>query len=68
MVDYRFQEVQKFKVDVYDADDKKHIEDLSKQDYIGSAKFTLAEVVTGGQMLTKSLQKGSYKSYGAESA
>ena len=56
MVDYRFQEVQKFKVDVYDADDKKHIEDLSKQDYIGSAKFTLAEVVTGGQMLTKSLQ------------
>ena len=48
--------MQKFKVDVYDADDKKHIEDLSKQDYIGSAKFTLAEVVTGGQMLTKSLQ------------
>ena len=56
MVDYCLQEVQKFKVDVYDADDKKHIEDLSKQDYIGSAKFTLAEVVTGGQMLTKSLQ------------
>ena len=56
VVDYCFQEVQKFKVDVYDADDKKHIEDLSKQDYIGSAKFTLAEVVTGGQMLTKSLQ------------
>ena len=57
MVDYCFQETQKFKVDVYDADDKKHIEDLSKQDYIGSAKFTLAEVVTAKQMLSKKLSK-----------
>ena len=48
--------MQQFKVDVYDADDKKHIEDLSKQDYIGSAKFTLAEVVASGKMLSKPLQ------------
>ena len=56
VVDYRFQEMQKFKVDIYDADDKEHLEDLSKQDYIGSAKFTLAEVLIGGKMLFKPLQ------------
>jgi len=63
VVDYYFQQIQQFKVDVYDADDKKHIDDLSKQDYIGSAKFTLAEVVTAGQMLLKPLKnKGKLKS------
>jgi len=55
VVDYCFQESQQFKVDVYDCDDKKHIENLSKQDYIGSAKFTLVEVLTGGKMLSKAL-------------
>lgn len=56
-MDYLFQELQQFKVDVYDADDKKHLDDLSKQDYIGSARFLLAEVVTAGQVLSKSLRK-----------
>ena len=58
VVDYCFQELQQFKVDVYDCDDKKHIEDLdlSKQGYIGSAKFTMAEVLTGGKMLSKPLK------------
>lgn len=63
VADYYFQEEQQFKVEVYDADDKKHIEDLSKHDYIGSAKFTLAKVVTG-KMLTKPLtNKGIPRSY-----
>ena len=62
VVEYYFQQIQQFKVDVYDADDKKHIDDLSKQDYIGSAKFTLAEVVTAGQMLSRPLKnKGKSK-------
>ena len=64
VVDYCFQELQQFRVEVYDCDDKKHIEDVSKQDYIGSAKFTLAEVLTGGEMLCKFLKnKGSSYSY-----
>ena len=58
VVDYYFQELQQFKVDIYDCDNKKHIEDFSKQDYIGSARFTLAEVLTSGKMLSKPLHKG----------
>ena len=58
-VDYCFQETQIFKVDVYDADDRKHIKDFSKQDYIGFAKFKLADVVTANEMLSKPL-RGSY--------
>ena len=61
MVDYRFQELQQFKVDVYDCDDKKQVEDVSKHDYIGSARFTMAEVLTGGKMLCKSLKNGKFK-------
>ena len=60
MVDYCFQELQQFKVDVYDCDNNKHIEDISKHDYIGFARFTMAEVLTGGKMLRKPLRNGKF--------
>ena len=58
-LDYHFEEVQHLRVAVYDVDDKKHIDDLSKHDFIGEAKFTLADVVTAGQVLTKQLTSAS---------
>jgi len=44
---------------VYDADDQKHIDDLSKQEFIGEAMFKLADVVTAGKVLTKTLSSSS---------
>lgn len=34
------------RIEVYDADDPKCIDDLKKQDFIGSVNFTLAQIVT----------------------
>lgn len=45
-VAYRFEENQKFVVEVYDADDMNQISDLSKQELIGKAEFTLHQIVT----------------------
>lgn len=59
MVDYHFEEVQTFRVAVYDADDQKHIDDLSKQEFIGEAEFKLADVVTAGKVLTTTLSSSS---------
>jgi len=58
-VDYYFEKVQHLCVAVYDVDDKKHIDDLSRHDFIGEAKFTLADVVTAGQTLTRRLTSAS---------
>ena len=59
MVDYHFEEVQHFSVEVYDVDDKKHIDDLSRHDFIGGAQFRLSDVVTAGKVLTKRLTSSS---------
>ena len=40
---------------LYDVDDKNKIDDLSKQDFIGKAEFTLADVVTAGKGFSKDL-------------
>ena len=62
MVDYHFEEVQSFRVVVYDADDQKHLDDLQKQEFIGEAEFKLADVVTAGKVLTKKLASSSENS------
>ena len=58
-MDYHFEEVQNLRVAVYDIDDKKHLDDLSRQDFIGEAKFTLGEVVAAGQVFTRQLTSAS---------
>lgn len=43
---YNFEKNDEFKVDVYDIDDDKNINDVSAHDPLGSLQFTLHEVVT----------------------
>ena len=59
MVDYRFEEVQNFKIVIYDIDDKANIDDLEKHDFLGEADLKLADVLTAGKVLTKQLMKYS---------
>lgn len=59
VVDYRFEEVQYFKVTIYDVDDKSSLDNLEKHDFLGEAEFKLADVVTAGKMLTKQLMKNA---------
>ena len=49
MVDYRFEEVQNFKIVIYDVDDKANINDLEKHDFLGEADLKLADVLTAGK-------------------
>ena len=44
---------------IYDVDDKRHLDDLTKHDFIGETIFTLADVVTAGKSLTKKLSSAS---------
>jgi hypothetical protein len=44
-VDFKFEENQEMLVEAYDMDDDKNPNNLSKQDFIGSANFQLAQVV-----------------------
>lgn len=56
-VEYRFEETQTFKVEVYDVDDFSENAPLEKHDFIGDLEFKLHEVVTKmDQKLTKPLQ------------
>jgi len=59
VVDYRFEEVQYFKIAVYDLDDKVNMDDLEKHDFLGEAEFKLSNVVTAGKVLTKQLVKSA---------
>ena len=58
-MEYCFEEVQLYRVKLYDVDDKNKIDDLSKQDFIGKAEFTLADVVTAGKGFSKDLTSPS---------
>jgi len=40
-VEYHFESRQDMRLEVYDADDPNALNDLSKQDFIGSMDFTL---------------------------
>ena len=46
-VEYYFEAVQNFRVEVWDADDPTRLTDLSKHDYVGGFDFTLSKVVSG---------------------
>ena len=45
-IDYFFEQVQKFVVEVYDMDDDSAPNDISKQDFIGSIEFVLGHIVS----------------------
>lgn len=47
-MEYRFEERELLKVEVYDIDDPKKLEDCDAQNLIGSVEFKLHEVVTAG--------------------
>jgi len=57
VVDYRFEEMQYFKIAVYDLDDKVNMDDLEMHNFLGEAEFKLSNVVTAGKVLTKQLIK-----------
>eukprot|EP00762_Andalucia_godoyi_P008293 ANDGO_02978.mRNA.1 Copine-A len=44
-VDYSFEEVQMMRFSVYDVDDASHLQDLSRQDFLGSVDTTLSTCV-----------------------
>ena len=58
-MDYHFEEVQNLRVAVYDVDDDKHVDDLSRHDFIGETQFTLGEVVAAGRVFTRQLTSTS---------
>ena len=55
-MDYRFEEIQTVKFVVYDIDNKRNIDDLSKHDKIGEVECTLADIVTAGKEFTRTLR------------
>lgn len=56
LLEYRFEELQNLKFAVYDIDSKKHIEDVSKHDFIGGLECSLADIVTAGQEYRRTLK------------
>lgn len=44
--EYHFEQQEKFKVEVYDVDDDKQINNLKAHDFIGRIEFELHEVIT----------------------
>ena len=46
LVEYHFEQNDRFKAEVYDADDDKNLDDLTRQEYLGGLEFQLHEVVT----------------------
>ena len=58
-MDYHFEEIQSLKVAVYNVDDKKHLDDLSRDNFIGETGFTLGEVVAAGQVFIRRLTSAS---------
>ena len=54
-MEYRFEEVQNLQFVVYDVDDKHHVDNIEKQQLLGTMECTLAEIVAAGVQLTKPL-------------
>lgn len=46
---YHFEEIQPVKFIVYDADDKKRLDDPKRQEVIGEMECLLADIVAAGQ-------------------
>ena len=61
VVDFRFEEVQTLKFSVYDVDDKHHIDDTTRHDFIGTMECSLADIVAAGQQYKRTLRaSGKY--------
>jgi len=60
-VDYYFEAVQQFRVEVYDADDPTRLNDLSKHDFVGGYDFTLSKVVAGRNQELEGALTGTVK-------
>ena len=56
VVDFRFEEVQTLKFSVYDVDDKHHIDDTTRHDFIGTMECSLADIVAAGQQYKRTLR------------
>ena len=53
LVDFHFEQSEKFKVEVYDSDDNsQQTQNLSAHDFIGYYEFSLHEVVTARDQIT----------------
>jgi len=67
VVDYWFEEMQYFKIALYDFNDKVNMDVLEMHNFLGEAEFKLSNVVTAGKVLTKQLTKdtdtGKSKNY-----
>ena len=55
-MEYRFEEVQELKFVVYDIDDRRKVDDASKQELIGETESTLAAIVSAGQRYDRKLR------------
>lgn len=44
LVDYMFEQQQTFRIDIYDADDASNLQNLAKQEVIGSVEFLLGKL------------------------
>ena len=57
IIDFHFEQNEKFKVEVYDSDnDKQQVSNLGSHDFIGELQLTMHEVVTSrDQLLNKAL-------------
>ena len=55
-MEYRFEEIQELRFVVLDVDDRKHVDDVSRHDHIGSVECTLADIVTAGQRYKRTLR------------
>ena len=56
VIDFRFEEVQTLKFSVYDVDDKHHIDDTTRHDFIGTMECSLADIVAAGQQYKRTLR------------
>ena len=59
-MEYLFEEIQHLRFAVYDVDDKQNMDDVDKQQLLGTMECTMGDIVAAGIHLTKSLKlKGS---------
>lgn len=50
--------MQTLKFAVYDVDDKRHVDDTRRHDFIGVVECLLADIVAAGQQYKRTLRKG----------
>ena len=64
-IDYFFEEQQNIRVDVYDADDATQLNNLNKQEFIGSFNFQLGKLISArNQEITGQIESSVRKNSG----